>query len=375
MSGASWPTSSTALTQARRDRSAAVAVAPPLVTWRISDRSGGTGAAGAETVPDSLRRCPRPVRLVGMLLDRATGEHLGEHRRDKPCGTKRCPVCGPELRRRYVAHFASTFAQLPAVYFATLTVDPKLGIVAEESRRYLLHAWSKFRKRLARAGALEFVAVPEMHASGYAHLHVLLSSAVVARELAGHWFAAGGGCVADFQAVPVADAARRAGYVMKYCLKDALGEHAGRVRSLLCSEGIGYHSAPARAAREALTGKREGAEPRAVGGLTLRYEREHGGSSGGLDLIEVWSTDQRNVGGAGAYTDRASADDLARWAALDRSRLTRAYRWKCPRCGGWYLVEMLPTVRGAFLERRTRLRGFRSVTDLPPAAAHRVPQS
>ena len=173
-------------------------------------------------------------------LDNGTGEVSDTKIERKSCNKKSCPVCGPVLRKKFVGHFANVFVPLPRLAFLTLTLDPKCGVSAKDSRKYILYAWSRFRKRMHRQGEFVFLAALESHKSGYTHLHVLCSLPERSSEekVRSAWFAVGGGVVMDVQHI-TEEAAKVVGYVVKYIFKDAQ-EAAGR-RSMLCSAGISYY--------------------------------------------------------------------------------------------------------------------------------------
>jgi len=191
--------------------------------------------------------------------DKQTGEvdHV-----EIACNRKQCPHCGPKLKRRYVAHFIQTFSELPSLRFVTLTLDPKafpedVEIDPKdfgESRKYLLHIWERrFVKRVKRRSDVEvaYVAAIERHESGQAHLHAVISSTLSEDELRHHWFQSGGGVVMEARPIFGDEdrLARRVGYVMKYCFKDAETLSDGR-NSIFCSNGIGYHSKEAKERRK-----------------------------------------------------------------------------------------------------------------------------
>ena len=214
--------------------------------------------------------CPTPVEIDYDDYDKETGELVGAGIQRIPCGRKRCPVCGPRLKSRYIAHHAQNFgayAEKMPVFFATLTLDPKIGDLSlDESRRYLLHCWDKWMKRLRRRadGGLHYVASIEQHKDGRYHMHAILAATFsdmeTARMMREQWFESGGGALSEAKRITVGSedlgaddkptgVAGAVGYVMKYAFKDA-NTMPGR-RSVVCSQGDGYHSAEAKAEREA----------------------------------------------------------------------------------------------------------------------------
>jgi hypothetical protein len=195
--------------------------------------------------------CPNPV-----VVERTAKEsepNAGEVEYiEIECNRKWCPYCGPKLRRRYVAHFTEQFREFTSLKFVTLTLDPKaFGEETQidkndfaETRKYLLHIWErKFVKRVKRRsdGEITYVASVERHQSGQAHMHVVMSCTLTEDELREQWFQSGGGVVMDATAIlSESHAARKVGYVMKYCFQDAM-QSDGR-NSIFCTEGIGYYS-------------------------------------------------------------------------------------------------------------------------------------
>lgn len=209
-----------------------------------SARVDTSNATVYQETTDHIPECPSPVLMRRSVVDSVTGVVRGTHIERKSCNKKKCPVCGGKVRRQYVGHYSRVFSSLPRLTFITLTIDPKNGIRAEDSRKYIVDRWSVFRKRIHRRGVFIYVAVPESHKSGYTHLHVLCSipERVDEEFLRSAWFAVGGGVVMDVQPLNTSEHTPEqvVGYVIKYAFKDAT-EGKGR-RSLLCSQGISFHS-------------------------------------------------------------------------------------------------------------------------------------
>lgn len=250
--------------------------------------------------------CPSPVLFRHSQLDSVTGEVTEPKIERKSCNRKSCPVCGPKLRKRLVGHFANIFVPLSRLAFLTLTLDPKCGVSAKDSRKYILYAWSRFRKRMHRKGEFVFLAALESHKSGYTHLHVLCSLPEQASEedVRSAWFAVGGGVVMDVQHI-TEEPAKVVGYVVKYIFKDAQ-EAAGR-RSMLCSKGISYYGEEHRERRK-------------------EYAREARKKEGKVDAKEVteyW--EPMTHGTPGASDDTPTREDIARFremaSSLKRSTL------------------------------------------------------
>ena len=209
-----------------------------------SARVDTSNATVYQETSEYIPECPSPVLMRRSVVDTVTGGIRGTHIERKSCNSKLCPVCSGKLKRQYVGHFSRLFSPLPNLTFVTLTIDPKNGIAAEDSRKYIIDRWSVFRKRVHRRGEFLYVAVPESHKSGYTHLHVLCSLPDRATEefIRSAWFAVGGGVVMDVQPLDTSEHTPEqvVGYVIKYAFKDAT-EGKGR-RSLFCSQGISFHS-------------------------------------------------------------------------------------------------------------------------------------
>ena len=209
-----------------------------------SPRLDSSNANIFQETSEYIPECPSPVLMRRSVVDMTTGGIRGTHIERKSCNSKKCPVCSGKLKRQYVGHYSRLFSPLPNLTFVTLTIDPKNGIAAEDSRKYIIDRWSVFRKRVHRRVEFLCVAVPESHKSGYTHLHVLCSLPDRATEefIRSAWFAVGGGVVMDVQPLDTSEHTPEqvVGYVIKYAFKDAT-EGKGR-RSLFCSQGISFHS-------------------------------------------------------------------------------------------------------------------------------------
>jgi hypothetical protein len=267
-----------------------------------------------------------------------------------PCGRKGCPVCGPRLRDRFTAHFARTFTELAddrPIWFLTLTVDPKVfpdeEVGETEARKYLVHCWEKYRKRLRRrADELDYAGSFEMHDDEESwHLHMVVAADFPDREseeeiremLRVQWFEAGGGAVAKVKRVregrrePSTDGtpdgvAGAVGYVVKYAIKDAADAHsrAQSRRSVLASEGIGYYSQAAKDERKdysrgQTTGDEEDVE-RSFSPLV---------TGGAEDVGESGST----------RADALTADDRERFERWDKGDRTMHYRERIEDAEEW----------------------------------------
>jgi hypothetical protein len=234
---------------------------------------------------------------------------------------------------------------MAGLHFVTLTLDPKCGIGPEESHAYLKTTWAKYRKRLNNRSSspVSFAATVERQKSGMAHLHCVMSCpGVDADTLAAQWFAAGGGVAVDVQALDGDrdEIARRVGYTVKYALKGAADGHVRSRRYVWTSnDGIGYNSAASKAVRtsyvnsmldqdETPTGETHGAatpQGETPADRPARLARPEDELRDGEVL--VWTTDAVRGGGT-ADPDKPTAEQLARWAALDLDKRSTSFKMK-----------------------------------------------
>lgn len=306
-------------------------------------------------------RCPSPITLSQVEFSYVPSasvhsmlpefERVGSFERvirtvEKPCGRWACAVCGPKKHKRYVAHFVNVFGSMGSVRFITLTLDGKIGLLPEDSRAYLVHCWSRWRKRINRrvddGARLAYVAAVEhQKETGQAHLHAVVSAPGVDDiELGAAWYESGGGVVVDVQPIDgEADAARYVGYSVKYALKDAqAGTPAGRY--VLSSQGDGYHSKAHVAAR--LAHVDAAPEP----------EAEEGRG-------RVWIASAQNTGGREPQS--ATPDQRERFKQLALEERTSHYHFK-DADGRWWSVLHEDG-------RRVELPGYRSLFDCRIAAS------
>lgn len=322
--------------------------------YRVSDRNSDSGgSSGTSTPSDVGEDCPYPIEIGMDEWDTDTGELKDSGIVLLPCGRKGCPVCGPRLRDRFTAHFARTFTELGEdrpIWFLTLTVDPKVfpeGVTETEARKYLVHCWEKYRKRLRRrADDLDYSGSFEMHSDGERwHLHMIVAADFPGRDTEGEiremlrvqWFESGGGAVAKVKRVregrrePSTDGtpdgiAGAVGYVVKYAFKDAADAHrrAESRRSVLASEGIGYYSGAAKDERRAYR-RRETAKGEAEGeGETERTYTPL--VTGGAEDVGESSSGR---------ADALTADDRERFEQWDKSGRTMQYRERIEDAEKW----------------------------------------
>jgi hypothetical protein len=139
--------------------------------------------------------------------------------------------------------------------------------------------------------------------------------------LRSQWFGSGGGAVAQIKQIrpnnpDSGDDGRpervsgAVGYVVKYCFKDAAesARHGVSRRSLLVSQGDGYHSESAQEERRAWV------------------EANSGPNSGDSGVFETWQPAQTGV--PSGYEDTLTPADRERFAAFDMSLRTLEYKEK-----------------------------------------------
>lgn len=323
-----------------------------LDPYRTSDREPAEPVA-----------CPSPIRLRSEHIDPETGEIVSQGEGVLlDCDTWGCAVCGPRRRVRLVGHYSSRLGPVPSLYLVTLTLDPASGVTPAESRKYAVHLWSLWRKRMHRAATkaghidgVRFVAAVEWQTgTGLAHIHAIASlPGISPDDAAAAWSSIGGGIVCDVQPItartpggsdddgPRGSAARSVGYVLKYALKEATERPVRGRRYLLASQGLGYYSAPARAARRSHVEARTGVALPAAGAPR---------PVPGTDLVEVLVPTVTRP--AGLSPDTITDDDRARWAVLRAANRRTSYRYLDQKSGRWWRIEQ----RG---EARTR-------TQIPP---------
>lgn len=265
-----------------------------------------------------------------------------------PCDSWPCPACGPAKRARLVGHYAAELADAPALHLVTLTLDPSSGVTPEESRRYIVHLLSLWRKRLHRsaqraghANGIRYVATVEwQRATGLAHIHAVVDlPGIDADSAASAWSTIGGGIVCDVQPVaalrpdagvesgPRGGTARAIGYVLKYALKEAVNNKAPGRRYVLASASLGYYSKTATSKRRAFVEDRLG-HP-----LPLPGEPRATDTPG---IVEVLMPSLRAA--PGYAPDTVTPADRLRFAELRSSARRTTYRYLCSRSGLWYRI-------------------------------------
>jgi len=361
---------------------------------RVSDRRPDSReSSGSPTSSEVGTDCPYPIEIGMDEWDTDTGELKDTGIALLPCGRKGCPVCGPRLRDRFTAHFARTFTELGEdrpIWFLTLTVDPKVfpeDVGETEARKYLVHCWEKYRKRLRRrADDLDYAGTFELHSDGERwHLHMIVAADFPDRESEGairemlrvQWFESGGGAVAKVKRVregrtePSTDGtpdgiAGAVGYVVKYAFKDAADAHskAESRRSVLASQGIGYYSEAAQDERKAYR-RRESTE--AEGQVERTFTPL---VTGGAQ--DVGESDRGRA-------DALTADDRARFERWDKSGRTLFYRERiedAEEWGGrtvwvaWTLIPGMQRLYRSVWDRWPERSDARKLADSWPESPH-----
>ncbi len=159
-------------------------------------------------------------------------------------------MCGPHRLRKHMAHFRDQWwpAESPLL-FATLTLRPGDAerFTVPEHAHALRTLFSRVVRRIDyREGErpLYLAQVDLNDDREHPHLHAVVETNLDPSVVAGLWVAAGGGIDSDVRVVGDTpdDVARVTGYVVEACRWNT-----GR---LLCSQGIGYNTAEAKAARQ-----------------------------------------------------------------------------------------------------------------------------
>lgn len=290
----------------------------PLEPIRTTDRNE----------PEIRSACPNPIEVyAGIDHPGVAGDGVKYVPVELPCRRLTCPKCGPKLKAALSRHYAEQFGALDDVMMATLTLDPKLGVDAEESRRYIVHVWSKWRKRVNRLseGGLRYMATIERQGNGMAHLHAVISApGTQPLTLADAWFSAGGGVVANVEYIrDDRDQLACIGYCLKYALKEANAHHRSGRRYVLASQGLGYYAAEHRERR------RQAFEDQTA--TVDYYTIPHEPTGHSIERPQS--------------PDVATPEDLERWKRLDFSARTTKYRWRDPRTNTWWQITQTPNGR------------------------------
>lgn len=138
------------------------------------------------------------------------------------CKRLQCPRCGEKRVRQYKKAIAERAGEHNLKRFMSLTLDPSKIDSSKDTVSYLRECFAKFRVYLGRRfgkKAVSFISIVELHKSGIAHLHVLVSLYIPQDWISKNWQAVGGGEIVDIRLV---DIHRVAAYLSKYVTKQLL---------------------------------------------------------------------------------------------------------------------------------------------------------
>lgn len=218
-----------------------------------------------------------PAAPTFHVVDRRTGEV--EERRGL-CDYAGCPICGPVLQRRHLAHFCDVFEGRAELKLVTLTLDPATASALNGPREqtgYLAHAFGSLlrpalRRRLGAEGELRYVWATERHASGYIHLHAVVECPIPPSELRELAFQHGFGVVMDV--TPITGDRGSIASAVKYITKAAFAPGRPRgEKAIRTSRGIGFYSAAARGQRRAYVERTIGPQRWAETAFEMAEER------------------------------------------------------------------------------------------------------
>ncbi len=169
-----------------------------------------------------------------MLVGPSNAEGLFPHVKVL-CNRYGCPVCGPKKRAKFFFAFRKAIEEHGLSVFVTLTLDPS-KCSAGDSARYIKDVWNKHRTLQKRhlKNAPSFICVLEFQKSGYAHLHLMVSSYVDPNWLCDSWQRVGGGRIVDVRSGDDSVGS----YVSKYLSKGFDEKRYGRFRRVSTSRDI-----------------------------------------------------------------------------------------------------------------------------------------
>jgi len=136
------------------------------------------------------------------------------------CGKLSCPKCGWKKAKKYKEAVTKQAETLKLRRFLTLTLDPLLIPAGVDSIAHLRNCWAKLRVYIGRKfPKTSYISVVELHKSGVAHLHVLVSRYISQKWIKSCWIALGAGSIVDIRIV---DLHRIGAYLSKYITKELL---------------------------------------------------------------------------------------------------------------------------------------------------------
>lgn len=200
--------------------------------------------------------CPWQNPVSVEQTDYRTGEII-ERQVTKPCGSKKCPVCGPKLRAQMFEHYKRKVLNLDGLQWVGLTLDEE-ELTPSESRKAVQEVWRSFYDRVRYMCGkndvdFNYIGTRDQDREEDAHLHCVLSTPGVDNlDVRSAWFKSGGGIVAYAEDVENEERLEQA---LGYCLLRHFQE-ARRARSLnyrvpepLDSRSVAFNHEKAKQAR------------------------------------------------------------------------------------------------------------------------------
>jgi hypothetical protein len=132
-------------------------------------------------------KCPRPP---GYVYNEHTNTYI-----QLGCNTYSCPVCGPRKVTRFKQAIRAWMKTNRINRIWTITATSEIGS-PEIHWRIMKEAWTKTIKDIRRLKRyskkpIRYIAIREMHKSGYVHLHILVSHYIRVELIQGlydaHW--------------------------------------------------------------------------------------------------------------------------------------------------------------------------------------------
>jgi hypothetical protein len=116
-------------------------------------------------------KCPRPP---GYVYNKTTNTYI-----QIGCNTYSCPICGPKKIARFKRAIQAWMKMNRVNRIWTITATSEIG-TPETHWKIMKEAWSKTIKDIRRLKKfskkpVRYIAIREMHKSGYVHMHILVS--------------------------------------------------------------------------------------------------------------------------------------------------------------------------------------------------------
>ena len=180
----------------------------------------------SDVTPQTL--CPN-VKRNFVFLNWRTNEKI-----PVPCNRYDCPVCGPKKAKKLYHAINRFFSKIKVVRLWTFTLSSGVAVTPVEHYNLLKEGWRRLTTELRRSKYLradqrnfQYVRVLELHKSGYAHLHVLVTEYLPQKFVQSCWehicqdLCNVQGHVASANVKGIRNSASAARYVVKYVLKCA----------------------------------------------------------------------------------------------------------------------------------------------------------